>query len=68
MADEPRGPVQNPGLCLRLALLLPLAAGLGCAADSARWREDLPGAIREAGASGKPLLVVSIVGDLRKRC
>ncbi len=56
---------------MRLALMLPLLAGLGCAAAAPAplsWSDDLPAARREAEATGRPLLVVSIVGDLRKRC
>jgi len=42
---------------------------MGCAAVSPlHWREDLPSAVREAGIANRPILVVSIVGDLRKRC
>jgi hypothetical protein len=51
--------------------MIPLLAGLGCAATppaSLSWRDDLASARREAEATGRPLLVVSIVGDLRKRC
>ena len=56
---------------MRLALWIPLVAGLGCGAVEPaplRWQDDLRSAVREAGAAGRPLLVVSIVGDLRKRC
>ena len=56
---------------MRLAMLLPLVAGLGCAAAAGRpleWHDDLAAAQREATASGRPLVVISIVGDLRKRC
>jgi hypothetical protein len=44
---------------------------MGCAAAAPgpiEWRDDLPSAMREAAAAQRPLLVVSIVGDLRKRC
>jgi len=57
---------------LRIVLLLPLFAGLRCAAEpetaSLLCWDDLAAATSEARAAGKPLLVVSIVGDLRKRC
>ena len=56
---------------MRIALLLPLLAGMGCVGAGVgppAWREDLPAAIREAEAANRPLLVLSIVGDLRKRC
>ena len=56
---------------MRLAWLLPLAAGLGCAASSPEalgWREHLPSALREAESLSRPLLVVSVLGDLRGRC
>jgi len=52
-------------------LIVPLLAGLGCAAAATGplpWRDDLPSAVSEAVAAQRPLLVVSIVGDLRKRC
>jgi len=51
--------------------LLPLVAGLGCAAAAPRdlaWFGDLAAAEAAASASERPLLVVSLVGDLRKRC
>jgi len=55
---------------LRIVLLLPLLAGLRCGGEppAIRWWDDLTAAATEARAAGKPLLVVSIVGDLRKRC
>jgi len=56
---------------VRLALLIPLVAGWGCAAAAPgplAWHDDLPSAMWDAGAANRPLLVVSIVGDLRKRC
>jgi hypothetical protein len=55
---------------LRLVLLLPLVAGLRCAAEPAPLRcwDDVAAAASEAAVARKPLLVVSIVGDLRKRC
>jgi hypothetical protein len=51
--------------------LIPLVAGLGCAAAAPRdipWRNDVAAARIEASGCGRPLLVVSLVGDLRKRC
>lgn len=51
---------------MRVILFVPLLAGLGCAGR--RWHDDLAAARAEARRSGRPLLVVSIVGDLRKRC
>jgi len=54
-----------------MILMLPLVAGLSCAKaaeDPLLWRDDLAAAAREAAATQRPLLVVSIVGDLRKRC
>jgi hypothetical protein len=51
--------------------LLPLVAGLGCAAAAPRdlaWFDDLATAGVAASGSSRPLLVVSLVGDLRKRC
>jgi hypothetical protein len=56
---------------MRIVLLLSLVAGAGCAGAGSgplHWREDLSQALREAGAENRPLLVLSIVGDLRKRC
>jgi hypothetical protein len=32
------------------------------------WRTDLKSALAEARQKGKPLLVVSILGDLKRRC
>ena len=56
---------------MRIMLLLPLLAGLGCGEgpdDALRWHDDLKAAIREAATTNRPLMVVSLVGDLRKRC
>lgn len=52
-------------------MLLSLVAGAGCAGACPRplaWQEDLTSAIREASVTNRPLLVLSIVGDFRKRC
>ena len=56
---------------MRVALLVPLVAGLGCAGAGLSiptWHDTLTGAIHESTVTGKPLLVLSLVGDLRKRC
>lgn len=56
---------------MRVVLLLSLVAGAGCAGGTPGplvWREDVPAAIREAVSVNRPLLVISIVGDFRKRC
>lgn len=48
---------------MRIIWIVPLVAGLGCLAP-AEWRTDL----REAKKEPRPLLVLSILGDLEKRC
>lgn len=53
---------------MRIALLLSLVAGVGCAVPAGDWRTDVTGALNEAAATNRPLLVLSIVGDLRQRC
>lgn len=53
---------------MRIALLLPLAAGVGCAVPASEWQPDVNGALDEAATTNRPLIVLSIVGDLRKRC
>lgn len=59
---------------MRIIWIVPLVAGLGClpaeaprakaGAVPAEWRTDL----RKAKKERRPLLVLSILGDLEKRC
>jgi hypothetical protein len=32
------------------------------------WQDDLKSALAESKRTGKPLLVISILGDLKRRC
>lgn len=34
----------------------------------ASWQDDLKSALAESNRTGKPLLVISILGDLKRRC
>ena len=54
-----------PGPRWGLLLLCGLLAGC---ASPVPWGTDLSAGMTEAHRTGKPLLVISIVGDLRARC
>lgn len=49
----------------RILILLALA---GCAAPPARWEDSLDAAVARATREGRPLYVLSVFGDLSKKC
>ncbi len=40
----------------------------GCATPPARWEESVDDAVARATREGRPLYVLSVFGDLSKRC
>ncbi len=56
---------------MRIALLGPVGLALAaaaCAPPAIRWEADVPSAIARAKRENRPLYVLSLFGDLTKKC
>jgi hypothetical protein len=56
---------------VRLELLGPVGLALAtaaCSAPAIRWEADVPSAIARAKREDRPLYVLSLFGDLTKKC